>query len=260
MNSTTFVAPTSLPAFGHFRPERCVIDPDRMLRLQGYRDLGKVRPAIRKAADAMARRASEVVSPELHYCTIAVNGITKDALLLENGVRFVSGAFQHFFDGAERVVAVIVTLGRGLDQEVIGLIERFEPLEALLIESAGWLAIESTSKAFADRLRRHAIRDGQHATVRMAPGYTYRIKGQEVTWPLEQQREMFNLFSGHELPVQLLSSCAMTPKMSRSGLYGLVPADQKSRRALSEPKTSNRDRDAIPAPDASLAAAASVRP
>jgi hypothetical protein len=241
--SATLSLAAATAAVAVFRPERCVIDPDRILRLQRYRELDKVRPAIRKAAEAMARRANEIMSPEVHYRSVAVDCVTENGLLLENGTALLSGAFHHFFDGAQRAVAIIVTLGRRLDHEVVGMIDRFEPLEALLLETAGWLGIESASKAFADCLRRSAAPEGLHATVRMAPGYTYRIGGAEVSWPLEQQREIFDLFSGHELPVQLLSSCAMTPKMSRSGIYGLVPSDLRRRRLAPQPKDTTRSRN-----------------
>jgi hypothetical protein len=225
---------------GVFRPRRSVIRADRILRLQGYRDLAKVRPAIRDAAEAMAKCASEVISPEVHYRSLAVRAMSGDELVLADGTRFQSGAFSHFLPHAERIVVIVVTLGRGLDEKVIDLIERFEPLEALLLETAGWLGIESASKAFADQLRLQASQDGLHATIRMAPGYTYRIAGAEVSWPLEQQREVFGLFSGYELPVRLLASCAMIPKMSRSGLYGLVPVDHQTAGAAHEIKSSGR--------------------
>ena len=40
-------------------------------------------------------------------------------------------------------------------------------------------------------------------------------------WPLEEQKSLFALFEGRAISVQLLDSCAMIPKMSRSGLYGV---------------------------------------
>jgi cobalamin-dependent methionine synthase I len=60
---------------------------------------------------------------------------------------------------------------------------------------------------------------------RLGPGYSYKRPGSSdgarVMWPLEQQRELFALFAGSALPVELMESAAMRPKMSRSGLIGL---------------------------------------
>jgi len=40
---------------------------------------------------------------------------------------------------------------------------------------------------------------------------------------LLEQKPLFELFSDTKLPVRLMESCAMYPKKSRSGLYGLRP-------------------------------------
>jgi cobalamin-dependent methionine synthase I len=57
----------------------------------------------------------------------------------------------------------------------------------------------------------------------MGPGYSYKIEGQAVSWPLEQQAELFRLLRPEALGMTLLESCAMLPKISRSGIYGIVP-------------------------------------
>ncbi len=67
--------------------------------------------------------------------------------------------------------------------------------------------------------------EGLRLTRRMGPGYSYKINGDETMWSLEQQHQLFEVFDGEDLPVRLLESCAMMPKMSRSGLYGLVPVN-----------------------------------
>jgi hypothetical protein len=65
---------------------------------------------------------------------------------------------------------------------------------------------------------------GAGAHARMAPGYTTRVEGLKVEWPLEDQEALFSLFD-ESAPARLLEgSCAMTPKMSRSGLFGLARA------------------------------------
>lgn len=238
-----------MPA-GVFRAEGLVVSWHKILRLQGYRDFEKVRPAVRKAAEAMAACANRLMTPEVYYCTTTVSAVEDEVLRLADGTAFHCQAFCHFLNGAHQVVAIVTTLGRGIDQEVIGMIERFEPLEALLLECAGWLGIEAASKAFADALRRQCASDRLQLSIRMAPGYSYRVEGAEVTWPLEQQRELFGLFAsaGQELAVRLMPSCAMLPKMSRSGLYGLLPEGRSARRAtpgaaaIREPSSRQPDR------------------
>lgn len=216
---------TAAPATGDgvFRPRPLVFRPDRMLRVHGYRDMAKIRPAIRKAADDIAALVERLVTPEVHYRRLSTRSLVGGRLTLENGVAFTNEAFEHHLGASREVVVAIATLGRGLDDEVIKMMDRFEPLEALLMETAGWLGIEQTSKQFGDFLRATARRQGLCVSCRMGPGYSYRIGEREVRWSLEDQRQIFAVFADADLPVRLLESCAMLPKMSRSSIYGLAP-------------------------------------
>lgn len=204
-----------------------VIDPVKMLRIHGYRDLAKVRPVIRKAADEVAERATELIRPQGLARRVDVASYDEQRLTLVNGKTFEDVAFEHVLDGARTVVAVVLTVGRALDEAVIASMEngRFEPLEALFLETAGWLGIEWTTRAFVTDLQRRVAGEGVRVTRRLGPGYQYKIGGKHVHWPLEQQRRLFSVFDGLDVPVTLMESCAMLPKMSRSGLYGLTPVN-----------------------------------
>jgi len=59
--------------------------------------------------------------------------------------------------------------------------------------------------------------------MRMAPGYSYRVENQEerVSWDLLEQEKLFGLFGKADLPVELMDSGAMLPRMSRSGIFGV---------------------------------------
>lgn len=201
------------------------IDPVKMLRIHGYRDLDKVRPVIRKAADDIARRAEELMVPQAHARRIDVAAYDDERLTLVDGTVFEDVAFENVLDGARTVVAVVLTVGSALDEAVIASMDKgvFEPLDALFLETAGWLGIEWTTRAFVRDLQSRVRGEGVKVTRRLGPGYQYKIGGEQVNWPLEQQRQLFSVFDGDELPVTLMDSCAMLPKMSRSGLYGLVP-------------------------------------
>jgi cobalamin-dependent methionine synthase I len=72
-------------------------------------------------------------------------------------------------------------------------------------------------------MRTAAREEGHRVSIRMGPGYVYRDGDADVCWPLTEQKTLFEVFDGIDLPVHLMESCAMTPKMSRSGIYGLSP-------------------------------------
>jgi hypothetical protein len=210
-----------------FAPGPVAIDPVKMLRIHGYRDLDKVRPVIRKAAEDVAKRAAGLMRPQATARRIDVAHYDDKRLTLVDGTVFEDIAFEHILDGARTVIAVVLTVGRALDEAVIDTMEggRFEPLDALFLETAGWLGIEWTTRAFVTDLQKRVAGEGVRVTRRLGPGYQYKVGGEQVHWPLEQQHRLFSVFDGMEIPVTLMESCAMLPKMSRSGLYGLTPVN-----------------------------------
>ena len=206
---------------------RVQIDPVKMLRIHGYKNLEKVRPVIRKAADDIAERAAGLMMPVVHARRIDVSSYDHERLTLVDGTVFDDVAFEHVLDGARTVVVIVMTVGTALDEAVSASMDdnTFEPLDALFLETAGWLGIEAATKVFVRDLQDRTKDEGVRVTRRLGPGYQYKVGGESVNWPLEQQRKLFDVFEGEELSVTLMESCAMLPKMSRSGIYGLTPVN-----------------------------------
>ena len=211
-----------------------VVKAERILRIQGYADLDRVRPVIRRAAQAMADRAEQLSRPVAAFRHVSITRAHGDVLELSAGAALRCEAFGSRLSGCSGIVPFVLTLGNALPQEVVELIERGDLLEGLLLETAGWLAIEDATRQFKVWLREACVAQEQRITSRMGPGYTYRIGNRTCEWPLQQQAELFALFGGADLPVKLMPSCAMSPKMSRSGLYGLAPISVGAR-PLREP-------------------------
>jgi hypothetical protein len=205
----------------HFRTVIAELPVDPLLRMQGYRDLARVRPRIRAIATKAAARARDLAAPEAAYRRIAIRSCTSEALELANGaeggVTFHSARFAKVFAGCPEVMAFVLTLGPALDAETERLTESDDIVDALFLEMAGWLAVEQATKALALHFADEVRSAGLGPTRRLGPGY--------VDWPLEEQANLFALFADAALPVQLLESSAMIPKKSRSGLYGLRPLD-----------------------------------
>jgi hypothetical protein len=202
-------------ACGHFIGERFEIPAAPILRLQGYRDASRIRPRVREIATRMATRAETLIAPETTYKRVGIQSCTPEALELETGTTFHSARFARVLAGCREVVVFVFTLGPDLDAEAERLAAEDEIVEALFLETAGWVAVEKATKAFALHLVSMLRDEGLAPTRRLGPGY--------VDWPLEEQPVLFDVLAGAPLPVRLLDSCAMIPKKSRSGLYGLRP-------------------------------------
>ena len=56
-----------------FRPGEIAIRTDPMLRMQGYRNLDRVRPVIKKTAGNMARLAAQTIDAVVHYRKLRIS-------------------------------------------------------------------------------------------------------------------------------------------------------------------------------------------
>lgn len=203
-------------SLGHFRSDAISIPADPLLRMQGYRDQSRVRADVREIATRAAALAETVVTPEAHYRRVAVADCADGALVLETGVTFHSEQFPKVLRDCREVIAFVLTLGKDIDEETRKLCEQDDIVSALFLEMAGWYAVEQAGRNFARHLWTICERESKRLSRRLGPGY--------FDWPLEEQAALFGLFEGTPLPVRLLESCAMLPKKSRSGLYGLLPS------------------------------------
>ena len=203
-------------SYGHFRSQIEELPVAPLLRMQGYRDMTRVRPRIRDIAAKAAALAQSVAAPEAYYRRIPIEACTPEALRLE-GTTFHSERFAKVFAGCAEVMVFVLTLGPALDAETERLTAGDEIVDALFLEMAGWLAVEQATKALALQVSDQVRGERLGLTRRLGPGY--------VDWPLDEQAGLFALLADVTLPVRLMESCAMLPKKSRSGLYGLRPLD-----------------------------------
>jgi cobalamin-dependent methionine synthase I len=170
-----------------------------------------------------ARDAEDQFQPRALYRQLAAVDAGSDRLTFEDGITLQSAAFGRYVAGATAFILFVVTMGEALDERVSAAIAEEDVLHALLLETAGWLAVESATRSLVMHLKAEAVPADHRLSLRMGPGYSYKIEGQAVSWPLEQQAELFRLLRPEALGMTLLESCAMLPKISRSGIYGIVP-------------------------------------
>lgn len=207
-----------------FRPASPNVSGDRVLRIQGHSDMARVRPVIRRAAEAMAREAAALSAPLVAWRAVPIVSRSGDAIEIGPGVNLACAAFPRTLAGCTEVAPFVLTVGVGLSARVFELAEAGDLMEAVLLEAAGWLALEDATRQFKTVVRSSALARAHRITSRMGPGYSYRVDGRTSMWPLEQQAELFAaLAQGESLPVELAASCAMRPKLSRSGMYGIAP-------------------------------------
>jgi hypothetical protein len=204
-----------------FDPGPIGIRVDPLLRVHGYKRLEQVRPDVRAVAQQCVVRAKTLLDPHLHYLRVGVDACCDGRMRLETGTILHCKAFERYLGKPRFVIIAILTLGSRIDEQVDSWLKNEDILEAMFLETAAWLALEALTTKFAAHLRLTAGGEGYRLSPRMSPGYSYHLKSGTCEWSLEEQKALFDLFGQAALPVKLLESCAMVPKMSRTGLYAL---------------------------------------
>lgn len=203
-----------------WRGEGVGIDAERILRVQGFGARRAARPRLVSAAERAAERAARLAAPEARAIRRTIERCSGDFLRLSGGTTFNCPIFADVLKDCDEVLLFVLTLGPTLEAEIA---ERFgdEPLEAYFLDSAGWLLVEQATRHLRAHLSRSLSTLGRSLTARLGPGYDYRDGESRTPWPLEQQHELFRAFGDTELPVRLMDSSAMMPRLSRSGLFGI---------------------------------------
>ena len=111
---------------------------------------------------------------------------------------------------------VFKTLGDALEERVRSMFEERLLLEGLLMDTAGWAAIELLVRDVRRRLIEQERPAGRSVTHRLGPGHR--------DWPVEEQVALVRIFGETSLPVSLSESVCMLPQKSISAVYGIVPA------------------------------------
>lgn len=215
---------TNVGEVKHWSCDPPPIDMERLLGVHKYKDMSKVRPVIKKAAEGAVDAASRLSQPEAVFLRVGIKDCEGDGLTLANGVRLECPAFEEKLASSTEILAFVITLGAELDEAVSkGFADGTDPLGPLFLDTGGWLMIEAVTRAFSSYLKEDHFGPDYALSMRMAPGYSYRVENQEerVSWDLLEQEKLFGLFGKADLPVELMDSGAMLPRMSRSGIFGV---------------------------------------
>ena len=118
------IAQSVSSVFGAFSPPSVTVRVDPMLRMQGYKNLERVRPRVRAVAEQMASLIEAQSRPVVHHRRLRIDAQSRGALSLDAGVTFQCPAFARHLAGCTEVVAFILTLGQSIDDLSRSMTER----------------------------------------------------------------------------------------------------------------------------------------
>ena len=192
------------------------IDPDEVLRFQGYKK-GVDTPTadVRALFDEALAEGERLMVPRAVVRWLRVDRLDPDALEAA-GVTLGIPRLRERWGAIEHVAVAVCTIGGRLEGRVAELWAARELPLASMLDSVGSGAVESLAEFVNDLLCQHGVAAGLRVTNRVSPGYD--------DWDVAAQRAVFRLCPGAPAGVTLNEACFMTPGKSISLLAGAGPA------------------------------------
>jgi len=188
------------------------IDPDDVLRFQGYKKSGEPPgPEVRALFDEALTLGRGLVEPRAVICWLPVTAQGADTIDAR-GVVLTIPDVRSLWGPVDWIAAAVCTIGDGLETRVAELWAARELPLAAMLDSVGSGAVESLAEHVNDLLCQEAIPLGLPVTNRVSPGYG--------RWDVSDQRALFALCPGEPIGVRLNEACFMAPVKSLSLLAG----------------------------------------
>jgi hypothetical protein len=188
------------------------VDKREILRLQGRHGKERLGQPIRKILDEMLDECHSLLQPRA-VC------VRMDARVMRRSIRLVNGLSLHNPDGArvwrnaDRLAAVVCTIGPALEERVSELSAQGASTAALMLDGIGSVAVDSV----ADHVNRRICRDAAHQGLRVGP----RLSPGYGAWPIEDQSVIFTIVTAERIGVHLNEQGMMIPVKSVSFCVGL---------------------------------------
>ena len=188
------------------------IDPDEVLRFQGYKKGVDVPTAdVRALFDEALDAGTSLTAPRAVARWLPVDRRGADVLEVD-GVALSIPAIGARWGAVEHVAVAVCTIGEALERRVAELWDSRELPLASMLDSVGSGAVESLAEYVNDLLCQQGLAAGLKVTNRISPGYG--------DWDVVEQAHIFRLNPGTPVGVTLNAACVMTPGKSISLLVG----------------------------------------
>jgi hypothetical protein len=182
------------------------IDPDEVLRFQGYRRGVDVPGAeVRALLDEAFALGARLMAPRAAVRWLAVEEAGADVLETADGALTIPGIGRRW-GSVEYVAAAVCTIGEAAERRVAELWEARELPLAGMLDAVASGAVETLAEFVNDALCQEGLAAGLRVTNRVSPGYG--------AWDVAEQRVLFRLCPGGPAGVALNDACVMTPAKS----------------------------------------------
>jgi hypothetical protein len=188
------------------------IDPDEVLRFQGYKKGIDVPTApVWALFDEALALGRKLMTPRAVTRWTRVTRRGDDALEAD-GLTLSIPDIRRQWDAVEYLGVAVCTIGDLVVGRIAELWDARELPLAMMLDSVASGAVESLAEFVNDVFCQDGVACGLKVTNRISPGYG--------RFPLEQQRALFGLIPGDAVGVTLNDACFMTPEKSITLVVG----------------------------------------
>ena len=188
------------------------LELDLVLRSQGG-DPARARPALRTIAAAMTERARPMLAPAIAYEIFDIAEVRHERLVISPRVSLKSPQLAQALGGAKQIAVAVCTIGQQLEDAVGAMFTAGQYVEATVLDGVGSAAVEELSQRACRMFEDMAHERGLMTSSPFSPG--------EPDWPLEGQRDLFDLVPAQEIGVTLADTYLMRPLKSLSLVVGI---------------------------------------
>ena len=188
------------------------IDPDEVLRFQGYKKGFDVpSPDVRALFDDALSAGTRLMTPRAVVRWLPLDRRGPDVLAAAGVTLTIPGIVERW-GAVEHLAIAICTIGDALERQVAELWDARELPAASMLDSVGSGAVESLAEYVNDLLCQQGLAAGLKVTNRVSPGYG--------DWDVAEQSQLFRICAGTPAGISLNAACVMTPGKSISLLVG----------------------------------------
>jgi hypothetical protein len=186
------------------------MDYEDMLRRQGMSKSSNVRPQLTSEIKELCKLES-FLKPSIAFESFTVKQVSINQLSLDNGEVFVNSKIVSTLAAANRIVAVICTIGPMLEAQVAKFLAQEEQLKAFLLDGIGSAAIDSLGTEACNRIQ--ALNESFEVSSPLSPGM------ENIS--IQEQSRIFRMADAERIGVSINSAGMLIPRKSISMILGV---------------------------------------
>lgn len=185
------------------------IEAREVLRLQGFQgQLSQLKEETSRLLKSQIDLCYRLVQPRAVFRIFSSTISSEGKVRLDGSNEFSVGRATQEWTGLKYLAVAVCTIGVELEMEVSRLFNSGDFAAAVMLDSAGSVAVESMADRVNNMVYEQALSEKQTISCRISPGYG--------DWALEEQKNIFKLIPADKIGVTLTESCMMQPRKSVS--------------------------------------------